>query len=109
MVGCCREALPVDGSGQEFLPECQEWSGGHQRVPGVVRRPSRRDGSHRLALTVGRDWLAGTPEGCRSPLKEPGVIGSPFWRCGNGREALLVGQEWSGGPPGVSGVVRRYS
>ena len=43
--GSGREALLQVESGQETLPEVQEWSRGPPLDPGVVERASRRFGS----------------------------------------------------------------
>ena len=59
------------GSGQEALPDGQEWSGDPHEGQGVFGRPS---------------WIAGS-----------GREAHP--RGWSGREAFPEGREWLGGPP----------
>ena len=50
-------------SGQEVIPEVQEWSEDPLVCQGVVERPSRRSGSYRKALLDVREW-SGDLSGC---------------------------------------------
>ena len=47
------------GSGREAILEGREWSDGHHRESGVVRRPSVRVRSGPEAIPEGREWSGG--------------------------------------------------
>ena len=116
------------GSGQEALPDVQQWSRGHPKCPGVVWRPSQKSGCGRESFpdvwqwSVGptdvRKW-SGVPSGCPEvigrPSRCPGVVDKPsgmsrsgweYFRISvSGRLALPDVWEWLLGPPGCPGVV----
>ena len=89
----------MSGSGQDALPEVQEWSDNPPGCPGVVGRPSQ------MSENVGRpsqiSLSGGTPfrmsgsgrETCRMFVR-------PTQMCGSGREALsdIRGSGWEAAP-----------
>ena len=90
----------MSGCGREALPDDREWSGGRNRSPGVVRRPTRVVGRSSRKSGCGREDLPDVSEWSRGPLECPGVVGKPFRMTGSGQEAIPEVRVWSGVHPG---------
>ena len=107
----------MSGSGQDALPEVQEWSDNPPGCPGVVERPSRMSGNGRETLPDFaerwdtfldvREWSRDLLDVCEthSDVREwsggslgyPGVVGRLPRMFESGRDALPDVWEWSGG------------